>query len=468
MARVTLQEYCDEARARINARAYDDAIAICRHILQRYPKHIRAFQILGEACLEKGDLQEAIDIFSRLLNHADPENFVAYAGLGVANEEQGRIAEATWYMERAFELASSNEDIRNALRRLYGKRDGTEPTRIKLNKMALARLYARGGQYRQAIEEFRQLLESDDNAGRTDIKLSLAETLFRDGRREQAAELLREILQGSPDCLKGILLLGMIYMEKGRVEEGRAILERARSLDPENRMAATLFGDSSPLPAQAVKLPRAKEGAEMEPPSAEAETPPTTLEEELLAMGEAEEAPSEEAVEPELAPASEPAVEVSASEESVSQPPPHEEAEAQTEAPVEAISTEPVTAPTNELAPDETTLASAAAVTSAPLSEVEQYRLLLEQAPKDDTVRLALARAYRNQEQMKLALECYSALVRAKSDILAQAVSDVESIVASRPDNLEAHELLADLYSQSGQLQRAVDRYRWILQQLEA
>ncbi|MBC7262239.1 MAG: tetratricopeptide repeat protein, partial [Chloroflexi bacterium] len=78
MARVSLQEYCEESSDLINAHAYDDAIAICRHILKRYPKHIRAYQILGEACLEKGEIEEAIDIFKRLLNHADPENFVAY------------------------------------------------------------------------------------------------------------------------------------------------------------------------------------------------------------------------------------------------------------------------------------------------------------------------------------------------------------------------------------------------------
>ena len=447
MARVALQDYCDEARDLINSRAYEEAIAICQHILKRYPKHMKTYQILGEACLEKGELEEAISIFKRLLDRADPENFVAYAGLGVAYEEKGQIAEAVWYMERAFELASSNEEIRNALRRLYGKRDSAEPARIKLNKVALARLYAKGGQYRQAIEEFRHLLELEPNRDRLDIKVSLAETLWRDGRREQAAEMARQVLQTTPDCLKAILLLGMIQIEKGRESEGRAILAKARNLDPENKMAQALFGAHSPLPPQVVKIPRIEEKPEAKAAPTEVPTPVTPT------------------VEEEVAPVAAPEKEVIPEEKKEAEAVPTEVSELV--APAAEEGAVPVAAPVKEVSPEETTLASAAATTTAPLSDVERYKLHLEQKPKDDETRLALARAYRDQEQIKLALEQYTALVRAKPNILAQVVSDMESIVASRPDNLEAHELLADFYAQNGQLQKAVDRYRWILQRLE-
>jgi len=307
MARVTLQEYLDEARERISAGAYEEAIAICRHILERYPKHIKTYQILGEACLEKGDFEEATDIFKRLLEHADPENFVAHAGLGILSEEKGQIAEAIWYIERAFEMASNNEEVRSALRGLYGKRDGTEPTRIKLNKAALARLYARGGQYRQAIEGFRGLLELEPD--RLDLKVALAETLWRDGRREQAAETAREILQTSPDCLRAILLLGMIQIEKGRDDTGWAILANARSLDPENEAAQDLFGERSPLPPQTVKIPRIKKVLEPEAVPTEVTEPaiPSAEEEAAPAIApEAERMTNQEQRDPELAATSRP------------------------------------------------------------------------------------------------------------------------------------------------------------------
>ena len=518
MARVTLQEYLDEARERISAGAYEEAIAICRHILERYPKHIKTYQILGEACLEKGDFEEATDIFKRLLEHADPENFVAHAGLGILSEEKGQIAEAIWYIERAFEMASNNEEVRSALRGLYGKRDGTEPTRIKLNKAALARLYARGGQYRQAIEGFRGLLEPEPD--RLDLKVALAETLWRDGRREQAAETAREILQTSPDCLRAILLLGMIQIEKGRDDTGWAILANARSLDPENEAAQDLFGERSPLPPQTVKIPRIKKVLEAkavptevtEPamPSAEEEAAPAIAPEaeagpevELEvaavptevaepAIPSAEEvavaaAPEEEAIPEEEPEAEEVPTEVtkpvipSAEEEAELVAAPEEETIPVEELKAEAVSAEvtepalpsveeeavPAGAPEEEVSAEEVTLASAAAITPAPLSDVERYKLQLEHRPKNDEIRLALARAYRDQEQMKLALEQYGILKRAKSKLLSEAISDMETIVASRPDNLKAHELLADLYVKNGQLQRAVDRYRWVLQRFD-
>jgi tetratricopeptide (TPR) repeat protein len=747
VARVTLQEYCAEARSLIDQRAYDQAIAICRHILQRYPKHIRTYQVLGEACLEKGQLDEAADIFKRLLNQADPENFVAYAGLGVIKEEQGKFEEAIWFMERAFELAPNRDEVRNALRRLYGKRDGSEPARIKLNKAALSRLYARGGQYRQAIDEFRILLAADENRDRVDLKVSLAETLWRDGRKEQAAELAREILQACPDCLKAILLLGAAQLEKGRVEEGRTTLDRTRALDPENSVAQALFGDQSPLALVMVKIPRAVPAepqvplatateiappAEVEAPgndalpglSAEPELEPevagetkveleaesaleaiaTPMEVELapplpvvpeatLPLAEVELAPAEltvpevpapsaamepvapeltvpeaptplaevEPVAPELivlealapsaeevftapaatvpeAPASSAKLEPLAPEVTVSEataplaevelaapaltepaatapsaeaelvapeatvleviappaevglvPPVPTEIEAvpppagMEETPTEASTTEakeaeevaaegalpepraPEEAPAVEAGPVETLevaapalemmapareatpsaepvepmglaapvveatllaesalegpreavavareemtaarmpaeaapseavaeptesmegmevepvgmdaaiaeaepLASSPATAVTPLSDIERYRLQLEQAPKDDSTRLLLARAYCDQEQMKLALEHFGKLVRSKPPILSEAVHDVEVIVASRPDNLEAQELLADLYAKSGRLQEAVNRYRWVLRRIE-
>ena len=667
MTRVVLHEYCDEARKWIESHAYEQAIAICRHVLKRYPKHVEAYRLLGEACLEKGELAEATDVFQRLLS-ADPENFVAYAGLGVIYEERQQLAEAIWHMERAFELVPNNEEIRNALRRLYGRRDGTEPTRIKLNRVALARLYSRGGQYRQAIDEFNRTLELEP--GRMDIKVSLLETLWRDGRREQAAELARDILRISPDCLKAILLLGTIQIEKGRTEEGRALLAQARTVDPENRLAQALFGDRSPLPPEEVKMPRLEgppppartvepggeppgeeedefgvpESEEPLTPDTPAEAPPVeTAEPAALASPEQAVAPHEvpltaPEVPPETAPVEtvEPSVTPPVAEPTPlveAEPTPAAAFESATEAiiepsaapatveaaealapavetatppgtsipepalPMEAAPVEPMTQqakvastpeapakpepqatsqpfvatqvteaaaenaapPIAEVTPTTEALAEATAVAAAPVEvpsiekkvpeatplevetalesegratvvepvavqaappeesgvtpvpeamvspaelpgpvsgpssyaeapsaaatqrdalpaettvtgrsiELEHFQAQLQQNPKDDSTRLSLARVYRDQEQIEQALEQYRVLTRAKPEVLSEAIVDMESIVASRPGNLAAHELLADLYTKNGQLQKALERYRWLLQQFE-
>lgn len=638
MARVALQEYLSEARELIDTQAFDQAIAICRHILLRYPKHIRTYQILGEACLEKGETGEAIAVFKRLLEHADPENFSAYAGLGVAYEDLGQLEQAIWYMDRAFELAPSNEDVNNALKRLYQKRDGSKPDRIRHNKVALARLYSKGGQYQQAIEELRQVLESEPAPGRLDLRLSLAEALWRDGRREQAADAARSILQTAPDCLKAILILGKILSEKGRRDEGVAVLVRSRALDPENLVAQALFGADSPLSPEVVLLPRMRAEATAEsgavpdeaesvtaavapeaaedvepvgPASQESRPAETTEPVEESALAVAREGVSSEASTPELpaeavvsttppadqpsevieaapvTPAQEPvepvgvtppeaaqqetetveaaapepappAPEAALAEPTVSQepgqeweqprpvaevmvptvetdglllaPPPVEllaapaepaaelaepvaeqaveaqvigaepaaqEVVVKAESETQPVPTEPVAAqplgtevpPPTELAVTElagpapmksTTarrrrkkapeapppLEAMAGVSAGLLSEIERCRQQLEVKPKDDDARLALARAYRDAAQIKLALQEYDILAHSKTKRTAEIVADMEGLVASRPDNLEAHELLADVYAKNGQLQLALQRYRWVLERM--
>lgn len=633
MARVALQEYLSEARERINAQAFDEAITICRHILLRYPKHIRTYQILGEACLEKGETTEAIAVFKRLLEHADPENFSAYAGLGVAYEDLGQLQQAIWYMERAFELAPNNEDARNALKRLYQKRDGIEPDRLRHNKVALARLYSRGGQYQQAIQELRQVLDSEPAPGRLDLRVSLAEMLWRDGRREQAADVARGILQTAPDCLKAILLLGKILIEKGRGDEGVAVLVRTRALDPENLVAQSLFGADSPLPLEPVLVPRIRSEipAEVAPAPAElcqessvaspqeavapelarvstedlsgggesetvepsvvtiaekATAPelPATVEAEAVATQLTQEQPTEDAeVTPALpseqsttveelaavasarqptetaevtanVPAQQPsesieseqainAVPTAESERPITvagvlvpaadmdglllAPPPGESRTAQVEPAAEQVEPIPESVASPAVEPETATPDTAAttvaetpqavppaepvplAETSAPaelavtelagaavtkptsvrrrrkkaaeapppleamagvspglLSEIERCRQQLEIKPKDDEARLALARAYRDAAQIKLALQEYDTLAHSKTKRMAEIVADMEGLVASRPDSLEAHELLADVYAKNGQLQQALQRYRWVLERM--
>jgi len=478
-----LHQYCDEARELVNSGAYDAAIGICRHILERYPRHLETYRILGEACLEKGELEEATDIFKRVLS-ADPEDFVAYAGLGVVSEKRGLLEAAIWHMQRSFELAPNNAGIRDTLRRLYAKRDGTEPGRLRLNKAALARMYAKGRQHRQAIEQFQDLLDLDPD--RMDIKVSLAETLWRDGRREQAATVAGEILETLPECLKAILLLGIVLMEKGRTKQARAVLAEARGVDPDGMQSRAFFGEDSLLPVLPLRIPRAEEEPERQAVSLPAEAhqpvsmPPTEQEPQQstlawckwLTQFEADDRsvgsdPDEQSVR-------EGAAETQPTEEAApvgASPTSAEAAYTETESmPAEEAGTGPerptVSTANNEATTAEETLASGEAAPPSPLSDVERHRRQLEQKPKDDSARLALARAYRDREQMEMALEQYGALVRARSKLLPEAIRDMESIVASRPDNLQAHELLADLYTRSGQLRKAIERLRWIQHRL--
>ncbi|HUS70897.1 MAG TPA: tetratricopeptide repeat protein [Anaerolineae bacterium] len=256
MAETSLSKYCDEAKELIRADSYEQAIAICRHILRRYPKHVRAYRLLGEACLEKGDHVEAANLFKRVLG-VDVEDMLVYVGLGIIFDEQGAVDEAIWQLERAFELSPGNAEIRGELQRLYGDRDGTAPAKLKLTPAALGRLYLREELYQRAIDEFRGVLETD--AERVDIQVALAQALWWNDQKQEAAEVCDAILEKYPNCLKANLILGEILLDSGREGEGEALLETARAIDPENIVAQALFRERSPLSSESVTVPRLDE-----------------------------------------------------------------------------------------------------------------------------------------------------------------------------------------------------------------
>ena len=248
----TLRDYCQEARWLLEADRHNEAIALCQEVLQYFPQHLGMYRLLGQAFLAVGNYEGAADFFRRVLS-ADPEEAVAYAGLAMTHEEDGHLEEALWHWERAIELAPDQEEIREALQRLRSRREGGEKPRVKLTRGALGRLYAREGLRQQAIHEYSTLLLEDPE--RVDIQMALAELQWWEGQREVAAEVCQDILGKLPYCLKANLILGTLWHGEVSEEGGKALLEIAQALDPENRVAQTLLGPRSPLPPRTVKIP---------------------------------------------------------------------------------------------------------------------------------------------------------------------------------------------------------------------
>jgi Flp pilus assembly protein TadD len=97
MVEVTLCEYCEEIDSLIDQGAFDAAISHCQHILKIHPKYLKVYSLLGKAALEKGDLEAAADLFSRVLS-MDPEDFVARVGMSIASDKDGSLDQAIWHM----------------------------------------------------------------------------------------------------------------------------------------------------------------------------------------------------------------------------------------------------------------------------------------------------------------------------------------------------------------------------------
>ncbi len=253
MQEITLSQYCAEIERLLQDEAYDEAIAHCFHILKRYPKYYKVYRLLGQAYLEKGQNDAAMDLFARSLS-ADPEDFLPRIGLSVIYERQGKIAEAAWQMERAYEILPYNEFVREELMKLYARRDGAPPEFLPLTRGALARLYARGHLYAAAIAELESLLQEAPR--RYDLQALYLEVLWRDGRRLEAARAAQGLLQELPYCLKANLILGEFWMASGREADARELFRRAAAVDPELLWAPDLLGPAAPVQPTGVHIER--------------------------------------------------------------------------------------------------------------------------------------------------------------------------------------------------------------------
>lgn len=253
MSKVSLRIYTREIESIIEQGHVDEAIAHCRHILKTFPKHLETYRLLGKAYLEAKRYDEAVDIFSRLLVSV-PDDFVAHVGMSIINDEQRKLDDAIWHMERAFETQPSNPAIQGELQRLYGRRDGVEPPRVRMTRGALAHMYVQGELYPQAIAEIRAVLAQDPN--RTDMQLLLAMAQFKAGQKADASENCSQILKKSPYCFDANRIMVDLLVASAGAENTQVYRVRVGELDPYAAFSKGSIFQSAEVADAAVNLER--------------------------------------------------------------------------------------------------------------------------------------------------------------------------------------------------------------------
>ncbi|MDZ4159196.1 MAG: tetratricopeptide repeat protein [Anaerolineaceae bacterium] len=229
MARISLRAYNREIETLINRGRTQEAIDHCKHILNQIPKHLDTYRLLGKAYLESQRYAEAADVLERVLA-ALPSDFLAHLGMSIIREHEGSLELALWHMERAFEVQPANNAVQEELRRLYGRRVGVTPPKVRLTRGALVRMYARGDLHQQAIAEARAaLIETPE---RTDLELILARSLFETGKSEEAIEVCNRVLDTLPYCFEANRLLADVLLSKSRTEEAQPYLANMHAMDP--------------------------------------------------------------------------------------------------------------------------------------------------------------------------------------------------------------------------------------------
>jgi tetratricopeptide (TPR) repeat protein len=252
MAKVSLRAYNREIETMLERGQLDEAVAHCHHILRTFPKHLETYRLLGKVYLELKRYPDAVDIFSRALV-AEPNDFVSHVGMSIIRDEENKLDDAIWHMERAFETQPSNAAIQAELQRLYGRRDGVQPSRIRMTRGALAHMYVQGELYPQAIAETKGILEEDP--GRTDMQALLARAYYRSGQKKDAADIATALLKRYPYCFDANRVLVEI-IGSDRPESAQVYRHRVVELDPYAAQVNDTVFQSSEVSDAAVTLER--------------------------------------------------------------------------------------------------------------------------------------------------------------------------------------------------------------------
>ncbi len=253
MAKIPLRAYNRENEGLIDQGQTLEAVAHCQHILKTFPKCLDTYRLLGKAYLELQRFAEAGDIFNRLLL-AVPEDFIANLGMSIIYDDQKNLDAAIWHMERAFETQSSNPAIQGELRRLYNRRDGMEPPKIRLTRGALAQMYAKGDQFPQAIAEIRSVLAEEPQ--RMDLQVLLARVYYRAGQKVETTEICTSLLKRYPYCLDANRILVEILPGTSRAENTQVYRHRVNMLDPYSAFATPTIFNAAEVADAAVTIER--------------------------------------------------------------------------------------------------------------------------------------------------------------------------------------------------------------------
>ncbi len=261
MVMISLRDYYREIESMIEASQNDEAIFHCMAILQSFPKSIETYRKLGKALLENKKYSEAAEVFSKILT-VFPDDFITHVGLSVIKEEERDLDAAIWHMEQAFELQPSNLALQEELRRLFGRRDGVPPTKIRLTRGALVKMYARGELHQQAIAELKSVLK--DEPSRVDYQVLLAKMYLVSGAHTDAVEIASSVVSKFPYCFEANRILDELLENTDALDGVNIYRKRLVELDPYYQFVDALTPNVADVPADKVILEKKVYSASVE------------------------------------------------------------------------------------------------------------------------------------------------------------------------------------------------------------
>lgn len=261
----------------------DAAIAEYVKVVDAQPRDWNSANALGDLYVRAGQTDKGVGQYLRIADHLASEGFYPKAAaiykkivkfkpgeesallqLAELAARQGLLADAKQYFQQLAERRKSRGDQRGAAE--MSIRLGTlDPADLDARQMA-ARAASDIGDFTTALSEYRDVAQRLADAGRTDDHINvLAEVAALDPSDTAAAATLAEAFVGRGDLARARkfltmdtagsnpslwIALGECALTDGRMDEGRAAVMKALTLDPSCRESAVVLGcrlaESSP------------------------------------------------------------------------------------------------------------------------------------------------------------------------------------------------------------------------------
>jgi tetratricopeptide (TPR) repeat protein len=223
------------------------ALALARHVLTTYPRHVGAHAATAQALLAEGQLAAAEDLLARVLS-AHPHHAASYLALARCLLAQGERGPALRAALIAREEAPDDPEVAALVERLAG----AERAVLWPSRGWLARRYLQQGLYHRAAAEAGALLAVDE--ARLDLRVLELLALWRLGELTLVRAALTTLLEDAPDCLPALQLAAQLAADD---TERAALWTRARQLDPEDALTTALFaeGELDLPPRPSAELP---------------------------------------------------------------------------------------------------------------------------------------------------------------------------------------------------------------------
>jgi protein O-mannosyl-transferase len=190
----------------------DEAIFHFEKFVQLRPDHAETYYNLGNALLQKGLVDDAIAHFEKALK-LNPALAEAENDLGNALFRKGQIDEAIFHFQKFLELCLDR-----------GEKDWAE------GHFNLGTALLQKGQIGEALAHFREAVKLRPDYA--EAQNNLAGVLLKEGQVDEAILHYQKVLELRPDREKAHYNLGNALLQKGKVEEAIAHYEKALQIDP--------------------------------------------------------------------------------------------------------------------------------------------------------------------------------------------------------------------------------------------